>query len=117
MTQNDLPKIFNFDVVKGTYLEKEVEWLDSDGVPVDLTGYTAELKAKANYSDGSAAFTINSGAGEIVITESEGKLLLKIAAAKTSGLSAGRYVYDLKLTVGSEVKPLLKGVIQIFEAT
>lgn len=115
MSVNDIPKVFNLDIVKGTDVEKEVQWLDSDGNPVDLTGYVAQLDGKAKHSDGSAAFSISSGAGEIVITPAEGKLLLKFAASKTSGLSAGRYVYDLRLTVGGENKKLIMGVIQIFD--
>lgn len=68
---------------------------DNAGAAIDLTGCTARLMVRDR--DGLAVITAGSTTGEIVIDGAAGSLVMTVAAADT-GLTPGRYRYDLEVT-------------------
>jgi hypothetical protein len=66
---------------------------DTAGNGINLYAYTANSQMRKSYYS-STAYTINS----VVTGIANGEITLSMTAANTANLSAGRYVYDLKIT-------------------
>lgn len=73
-----------------------------DGVAVDLTSYTAALKAKVNYDDTAAVISLANGSG-LTLGGVAGTITVAIAGTSTAGYSFDEAFYDLKITSGSSV--------------
>lgn len=79
--------------------------------PVNLTGYTAALQIRRTPADSTALVSLSSPSNGLTIEGTAGRVNIEIAAAVTSTLTAGRYVYDLVLTdPQSKKKRLVEGV-------
>ena len=87
--------IANLFIDQGTDFTVTVDVSDATGGVLDLTGYSTAAQIRKTYgsSNVSAIFTTTTG------TPSQGK----VTDTQTSGLSAGRYVYDLNITSGAGV--------------
>jgi hypothetical protein len=66
---------------------------DSSGNAINLYAYSANSQMRKSYYS-STAYTIKSD----VTGTANGEITLSMTAANTANLSAGRYVYDLKIT-------------------
>jgi len=76
---------------------------------VDLTNYTIESQIRKGYGSTTAtSFTATIPPA----TAADGKIKLELSAATSSGMKAGRYVYDVELTApsGAKSRPL-KGLV------
>lgn len=83
----------------------------STNAPVILTGYTAALQIRRTPADTQALVSLTSPNGGLTIDGPNGRVNIEIAAAVTSTLTPGRYVYDLVLTdPQSKKKRLVEGV-------
>ena len=91
--------IANLFIDQGTDFSINVDVTDALGEVLNLTGYSTAAQIRKTYgsSSTSAVFTTNLG------TPSQGKVTLSLTDTQTSGLSAGRYVYDLNITSGGGV--------------
>lgn len=86
---------------------------DSSGTPINITGYSAAMQLRANYSDVSPAMSLSTGSG-ITITGSTGSVAVHATAAQTGALTAGEYFYDVEITSGTGiVTRLISGVIRV----
>lgn len=70
----------------------------SPATPINLTGYTAALQLRSLPSDPTAALSLTSPSGGIVITGATGTLAINATAAQTGAIQAGYYYYDLEIT-------------------
>ena len=88
-----------------------VQWLDSSGVPVNITGYTAELEIKATY-DGSTQLSLTNGDG-LTLIGSSGTVLIDATSLKMlsgSLVENTSVLYDIEVRNGTTVvRTLLKG--------
>ena len=86
--------IANLFIDQGTDFTVTVDVSDATGGVLDLTGYSTAAQIRKTYgsSNVSAIFTTTTG------TPSQGKVTMSLTDTQTSGLSAGRYVYDLNIT-------------------
>lgn len=89
---------------KATYSDT-ITYNDSNGDPVDLTGYEARLMLKESHdvADGDAVVDIDSDAGGTgntsgIALNSSGEISIVISDTETTALVPGSYVWDLKLT-------------------
>ena len=91
--------IANLFIDQGTDFTVTVDVSDATGGVLDLTGYSTAAQIRKTYgsSNVSAIFTKTTG------TQSQGKVTMSLTDTQTSGLSAGRYVYDLNITSGAGV--------------
>lgn len=87
---------------------QQLQWLDSNDAPVNLTGYSARLVVKSAYEAtiGQAILDINSssgGSGDTtgIAMDSNGNITIVVAKATTATLTPGKYLYDLLLTAGT----------------
>lgn len=92
-------------IKRGDTWRPQFVWQDGNGNPIDLTGATArlQLRQKRNSLELSgttypAEIDLKSTEGDIIITESEGKLEIEVSANQTSLLEPKNYVTDLEIT-------------------
>lgn len=99
------------EIKQGGTVERELAIADSDGVAMDLTGYTVTCTARHSLSDQAS---VNLSSAFSIPTPTNGKILATFTAALTATLS-GSYIFDLFLTyTGGEPKyPVAEGVITI----
>tara|TARA_Y100000389_G_scaffold90865_1_gene87443 strand:- start:1280 stop:1612 length:333 start_codon:yes stop_codon:yes gene_type:complete len=85
----------NIFIDQGTDFSITVDVTDSAGDVLDMTNYTSAGQIRKTYTSStvSASFTtsINAAAGQVTLSLND---------TTTSGLEAGRYVYDLNITSG-----------------
>ena len=81
------------------------------GTALNLLNYTgrAQLRTSVDASSASATFTVTK------TNASGGALKMELAAATSSALAAGQYVYDLEIYTSSDaiVKRILQGDVTI----
>jgi hypothetical protein len=85
---------------------------NTDGNPINLTGYTAALQLRTSYDAASASLSLTSGSG-IVLGGTAGTIAVTATATQTGALTAGEYVYDLEITSSSVVTRLVQGRITV----
>jgi hypothetical protein len=113
--------VADYTIEQGATWEQDVWWEDSDGNPIDLTGYTARMQARAALPDVGTLVDLTTANGGIVLTPAEGKLTLIMTAAQTAALNwpSGRHapgsgVYQLELESPTGfVTRLLKGTLTL----
>jgi hypothetical protein len=103
----------NFVCEQGATFSRQITWLDSNGAPLDLTGYTARMQVRATVDASSALFNLTSGAGDITLGGAAGTITIAISATATAAVAAGCYVYDLELVDGATVYRLLQGEFEV----
>jgi hypothetical protein len=99
----------NFLCEQGATFTREITWLDSEGVPVNLTNYTARMQVRATASSASTLLSLTSSGGDIVLGGTAGTITITASATATAAVAAGCYVYDLELVDGTTVYRLLQG--------
>lgn len=99
-------KPYDFSVFQGDDKSFSVAYQNPDGSPIDLTGYTARMQARASYDSDAAVLDLSVGDG-LTITPLAGKISVALANAVTADIPAGVYVYDLEITSGAGVRKKL----------
>ncbi len=107
----NLPGKHDFAMISNEAFVRLIQWKDSDGNPVDLTGYSAvmTLRHRRGFSTHIARWT---SSDRISFTTGQG--LIKISVPKTvvQLLSFSRCYYDLVMTAtGAEPLNLLEGYV------
>lgn len=107
--------VYNFDIEQGATFSKVVTWYDADGALVDLTSYTAAMKAKVNEDDTTPVIISSGDSQNLTITlgGALGTITLAMTAAQTAALTFRTAHYDLELTLTGTVTRLLKGIITL----
>jgi hypothetical protein len=101
----------NWRFVAGQTVELSLKLQDEQQSDMDLTGYTAEMQVRTNYSATSPLISVSttSSAAGVITVNAKGELNITIAKTATA-IAAGAYVYDLKLTSPSGTsKYILRG--------
>jgi len=82
---------------------------DSVGGVLNLSGYTvAAQMRKSYYSTTATSFTI------VVSDAAAGQITMTMSAANTANISSGRYVYDVLITSGSNLKTrIIEGIVTV----
>mgnify|MGYP003115068613 CR=1 FL=1 len=91
--------IANIFIDQGTDYEVTIDVTDTSDNIIDLNGYSASAQIRKTYGSTTIAETFGTS-----ITASTGKVTLSLTDTQTTGLKAGRYVYDLVITDGSGTK-------------
>lgn len=82
---------------------------DTNGDAINLYAYTANSQMRKSYYS-STAITIGSN----ITGTANGEITLAITAANTANISAGRYVFDVKITSPSqEVSRVVEGIATV----
>lgn len=113
LVYNGSAGLFNDTVDRGATWQLEVQYLDDNDVAVNLTGYTAAMQVRSNYSLDPAVLTLTTSNGGIVITANTGTIMITATAAQTYDIAPGIYVYDLELTLGTYKERLIQGMLTV----
>jgi len=105
--------IYNATIDQGATWTVVVTYEDSTGAPINLTGYTAAMQVRQQYSSDTAELTLTSPSGGIVITGATGIVTITMTATQTAALEEGYYVYDVELTSGSFKDRLIQGQLTV----
>jgi hypothetical protein len=109
---------YNFIIEQGTTFTLELQYKDSNSVPVDLTGYTGRMQIRPSIGSPTSYLTLSSsiqpdGTGITFPTPVSGTINLYISAISSSQLTFDQGVYDLEIATGSTVTRLIQGNVQL----
>jgi len=99
---------------QGATWEVDMTYRDSTGAIVNLTGYSAQMQVRTRTAATTVDLTLSTSNGRITLGSSSPNITLLVAAADMT--LSGTYVYDLKLTQGSNVTVLLQGDLTVAPA-
>jgi hypothetical protein len=85
----------------------------SNGLAVNLTGFTAALQIRRHPKDVDSIISLQSPSTGISIVPEIGKVFVEIPAEVTGALVPGKYVWDLVLTSAATKKRRLVGGIAV----
>jgi hypothetical protein len=105
--------IYNATIDQGATWSVVVTYKDSTGAAINLTGYTAAMQVRQQYSSADADLTLTSPSNGIVITPLTGVVTITMTAAQTAALEEGYYVYDVELTSGTYKDRLIQGQLTV----
>jgi hypothetical protein len=96
-------------IEQGATFSSTITVEDTNGDAVNLYAYTASSQMRKSYYS-STAYTITS---EVTGT-ANGQITISMTAANTANLSAGRYVYDVKITSPTTVVTrVVEGIVTV----
>jgi hypothetical protein len=104
----------SFTIEQGATFEEPIVW-KSGGVPVDLTGYTAELLIRPKHGSPTLLRRLATDNGEIVLGTTDGTITLLMSDEQTLLLTSwkkGEYVLNLTAP-GGATRRLLEGKIKV----
>jgi len=123
---------YSFTIEQGATLDFELQYKDSNGDPIDVTGYEGTMYIRSAYSgSGETYLVLTSSLGDIYNFTSESAFLSFSGSNGTTPTSSGsigvyagwavtdnltfsgQAYYDLELTSGSIRTRLLEGRIQL----
>ena len=123
---------YNFIIEQGATLDFEIQYKDSSGNPVDLTGYTAKMEVRSAYSgSGTTYLSFTSSLGD-TYTKTSGSSFISLSGSNLTTLPTsgsigiyagwdltetltftGQAFYDLELTNGDVRNRILEGKVEI----
>jgi len=109
------PSGIDFSLKQGADFSYVLTLKDPYGALIDLTGFSARMKAKPFAGSSTTHFSWTSGAGDIVLGGTDGTLTFAVAGATTATYSwNGVGYYDLELISGAgAIDRLMQGQIEL----
>jgi hypothetical protein len=101
------PGEYNVKTPQGSTWNFTLTW-SIDGIPVNLTGYTARLQLRKRHASPSPDLILTETNG-LTLGGSDGTIAVLVDAITTAAIAARLYKYDLELDSGGEVVRLLEG--------
>jgi len=87
---------------------------DNIGTPVDLTGYSARMQVREDYSSPLALVDISTDSGEVTLGGAAGTIHIHLSAVETSALDFTTAKYDLEIADSQGVVTrLLQGAVTL----
>jgi hypothetical protein len=104
----------NWEVDQNATFRFVVEYKDTDGDPINLTGASAKMQVRDTKGGSKLAFTLTSPSGGIVIDQVNGKLTITMTPTQTNKLFYPKSSYDIMITDASAVKTkLIEGFLTL----
>jgi hypothetical protein len=104
--------IYNFTLDQGSTWTLQIVYKDSNGTPINLTNYTAEMQVRRKFDSDTPVLTLSTSNGGITIVGATGTLNL-IATDEQAAIDPGLYVYDLELSTGGVRTRLIQGTVTV----
>lgn len=109
--------IYNFVIHQGTTFHRRIQYMDSTGSPIDLTGYGARMQIRQTVDSNiilvNLTTTIGVDGTGLLINETSGTIDITISAISSSLLSfTGDSVYDLEIYSGSGENQYVSRILQ-----
>lgn len=104
----------NFEIDQNTTFRFIIEYKDTNGDPINLSGASAKMQVRDTKGGSKLAFTLTSPTGGIVIDQLNGKLTLTMTPTQTNKLFYPKSSYDVMLIDGNGVKTkLIEGFLTL----
>ena len=116
---------YSFVIEQGATTNIQINWTDSSGSAIDLTGYQARMQIRPGVESSDVFLSLSSslqgacntginlsGSNGITPLQS-GSLAIYISAYSSSLLNFNEAYYDLELEKGCEVTRLLEGKVKL----
>jgi hypothetical protein len=117
-------KLTSLDMNQGSTFGFSIIWNDVNGVPKDLTGYTARMQIRPSFASNTVTESLTTANGELVITANSGQITATLSATRTAAITVDyttgtpprtAYWYDLEAVSGSGVVDrLLQGKMTVW---
>jgi hypothetical protein len=101
---------YDFTIKQGATFQYNMIWKDSDGVAIDLDGYTARMQIRKDYEK-ELYIELTTENDRITLNNETGHIDLYISAADTEDLDFKKGRYDLELITGTTVYRILEGIV------
>jgi hypothetical protein len=120
--------IYNFTIEQGTTVDFEVQYKDSNSLPVNLTGYSGRMQIRSNYADNKpvtyitlsssiapdgTGLSFSGSATRGLKPPTSGSIGVYILAESSSAFNFAKAKYDLEIYSGSFALRLLEGTITL----
>ena len=101
--------ISNLYIDQGSDYSSIITLTNQDGSAIDLTGFQVNSQFRKSYQ--SSAFT---SFDVSVFNAAQGQIRLRLSAASSTSIQAGRYLYDIETTSPNDSKKrVLEGIVVI----
>jgi len=115
---------YSFTIEQGTTLDFNVQYLDSNSTPVDLTDYSGRMQIRPTLTSNDVIITLSSSRAEDgtglnfsgsngTTPPTSGSIGVFISAASSSLFNFNEAVYDLEIYSGSIVTRILEGKVKL----
>lgn len=107
---------YNFTINQGADYDTTLTWKDgaTPPVPIDVTGYTAQLIARENTASDPVILDMNNVNSQIIVGTTDGTFRLVLTAAETAALNFDKTKYQLEVVSPSGfVTRLMQGTITL----
>ena len=117
---------YSFTIEQGSTVNFEIQYKNSTGTPVDLTGFNGKMMIRSNYADttpttyatlssslASDGTGLNFSGSNGTTPLTSGSIGIIISAASSSAFTFDTARYDLEIYSGNTVTRLLEGMIKI----
>ena len=99
-------------ILQGATYSITITW-EVEGIPVDITGYTARLQARTSVAATSTFINLTDGAG-LTLGGVAGTIIVDLTATETAAITETTGVYDLELTaLTGDITRVLQGSVTI----
>jgi hypothetical protein len=98
----------NLVIDQGSTFATDLTLTDENGDVMNLNGYTANSQIRKWYTSSNPAAVFGTS-----INLASGVITLTLSTNETSNLVAGRYVYDVEITDGSDVSRIVEGIVTV----
>ncbi len=100
----------NFSIDQGADFSKEFTVTTDGSTAYDISGLTLQSQMRKSYDSSSATATFTAS----VVTGSSGIYKLVLSNSTTAGITAGRYVYDVMITLAdSTIEVVHSGIVTV----
>lgn len=105
---------WNFSIEQGSTFQKTLTFKDSDGVAINLNGYSWRMQIRKSLESSGYLLELTSAGGDIdTSSQSSGIIVINIAASTTASLDFTTAIYDLEGINGSTVTRYLSGAVSL----
>lgn len=101
---------YNFKTYRGDTFDGVEFQINVNGSPLNLTGATLLMVIKTTANAPTVSATLTETTGLTITNALQGKFVID---EQILPLSAGQYIYDIQITIGTKVKSYIKGSILV----
>lgn len=111
--------LYSITILQGSTFRLLLQYLDTNGNPVNLNGYHSQMQIRPDYADNTnkvyvtLSSSLDDDGNGIIMEPTEGKLRINITAQKTETFDFEDGLYDLELYSGSFTKRLMQGKVRM----
>lgn len=101
-------------IEQGTTFSVTLTYTDVDGIPIDLTGYSARMQIRSTVDSTITIHELTTALTTITLGGAAGTVLLEISDSDTESFTFSVAVYDLELiSAGGVVSRLVEGKVTL----